>query len=406
MIFKCPRCGYEKELEDMSSNCPECSELSPHFNVEYDIERVSETFSKESISKRNKSIWRYLELLPLKYNENLMKIHVGNTSLSKSARISKVLNIKGLFLKDETGNPSGSFKDRGAIIIAGKASEKAVKKLTVASSGNLGAAVARYCALMGIECIAIVPDDTSDEKLVQMAGYGAKVVKVKGIYNAARKLCREASEKLGIPSASWEYKPISLEGWKTTGFEIVEQLEWNPPDMIVVPTGGGSHLLGIWKGLKELEKLGFIESSVKMVAVQSLGCAPYLEAYEKGYEKIKPFKNPSTIAKGLRSSNPFSGEFALKAIRESKGMVVGVSDQEIIEASKLLASTTGIFAEPSGAAGIAGVKKLIEEGKVQNDDRVVTVITGSGLKDTKSLATFLEQAYWIKPKIEELEKIV
>jgi len=406
MKLKCPKCDYEKDVNDLVSDCPKCGLIAPHFMVNYDLEHVAKTLTKKALKKRTKDIWRYFELFPLKYDKNLFKIRIGNTPLEQIDKLSNVLGIKNIYVKDETLMPTLSFKDRGGIIIAAHAAQNGTKKLTVASSGNFGAAVARYCSLFGIECIMLTADDTPKEKLAKSAMYGAKIVRVHGLYRDCRRLCIEASDNLVIHSASWEHKPTQIEGWKTSGFEIVEQLHWNSPNIVLVPTGGGGNLLGIWKGICEFKELGFIDSLPKMVAVQSTGCSPYLEAFEKGYVKPRPFKNPKTVAKGIRSSDPFEGEYALKAIRDSKGIVVAVTDEEIIEAGKLLASTTGILAEPSGAASIAGAKKMKEEGIIQSDDVVVSIITGNAMNDFESYLPLVEKSHHIDPSFKEFKKII
>lgn len=387
----CPNCNYEKNLLDINSNCPACHTSLALFQVKY------KTLAKEfPLSNYNNSFFRYLPLLPLN-KEEIIDPFVGNTPLIFSNNLSKYLGLKNLYIKDETRNPTGSFKDRGAIIGTSIAKALGYKFINVPSSGNFASAIARACAISNISCITIVPVDTSDEKIVQIMAFGAKVLKINGMFDDCRKISIELSKKYNMLSASWELRPFILEGWKTTIIEILDQMDFSVPDVVIIPAGGGGHILGTCKALKELYSIGKIDHLPKVIGVQASGCSPYVKAFNNNLEEVVPEENPRTIAKSLRVSNPFEGKYVLKAIREINGSFIDVSDNEILNAIILLGKTEGIFAEPAGAASIAGLKKLIEKGKIKNDEKVVVIITGSGLKDISNLKD-------IYPKVSPISK--
>lgn len=387
----CPNCSYEKSLIEIKSDCPLCHTPLALFQVKY------KTVPKEfPLSNYNFSFFRYLPFLPLN-KEEILDPSVGNTPLIFSNNLAKHLGLKNLYIKDETRNPTGSFKDRGAIIGISIAKTLGYKNVNVPSSGNFASAIARACAISNISCITIVPKDAPDEKIIQIMAFGSKVLKIDGIFDDCRKISIELSKRHNIPSASWELRPFILEGWKTTIIEVLDQMNFSVPDVIIIPAGGGGHILGTYKALKELYSIGKIDHLPKIIGVQASGCSPYVKAFNNGLEEVIPEKNPRTIAKSLRVSNPFEGKYVLKAVREIKGSFIDVNDDEIIDAIILLGKTEGIFAEPAGAAPIAALKKLIKEDKIENDEKIVVIITGSGLKDISNLKD-------IYPKVSSISK--
>lgn len=376
------------------------------FSAVYDLPALSAAISKEAIASREGSLWRYLEFLPVSDEKHIVSRLEGWTPLHKSKNLSRQLGLRNLLLKDETVNSSGSFKDRGATVAISKAVELGFKHVIVASSGNLGAAIARCCALSGLSCNVLTPFKASLDKLTQIMVYGSKVVKIRGPLDNARNLTEEAYKQLEIPSVNVQLRAMFSEGIKTTALEICEQLGWKAPDRLMAPTGSGQYLLAMWKGLNELVEVGLIdELPTRLVAAQAEACPYYVNALEKGRECVEP-ATPRTIAMGLTSPNPVEGPLLLNALRQSHGTAKAASDQEILDAMKLLATTEGVYAEPSGAVAVAVLKKMVEAGEIDKDEEIVCVITGSGLKDQKSAWKLCTTPPEINANIEELRKII
>jgi len=399
IFLECPSCGHRKKVKDFTLDCPVCGYPSALFHVGY-----RRTPKKFPLKAGRQPLLRYLPMLPLKLEE-IVDPTVGNTPLFHARNLGRMLDLENLYIKDETRNPSGSFKDRGAVLGVSAAKVLGYKRISVASSGNFASATARACTLSGIECIVLVPDDTPEEKMVMIAAYGGKVIKVKGIFDDCRRLSIELSRRKGVISASWDLKPFTLEGWKTTFLEIFEQMGGKMPDMVILPTGGGGHLLGTWKAIKELQAMGKVEGFPKIVGVQASGSAPYVRALREGLNHVPTVENPQTIAKSLKVSSPSEKNEVLKAVREAGGTFVDVSDDEILEAVKVLGKTEGLFPEPGAAASVAGLKKLVDEGRVRSSERIVLVVTGSGLKDV----TDVKGVFGAFPTVERdsnLERII
>ena len=278
--------------------------------------------------------------------------------------------------------------------------------MIVASSGNFGAAIARCCAIAGLGCYVLTPLSASLDKLTQIMVYGSEVIKIRDLTDDARNLTGELYKHLGIPSINVQLRPMFSEGLKTTALEICEQLNWKAPDRLIIPTGGGQYLLDIWRGLNELVEVGLVdELPTRLVAAQAEGCRIYVNALERGDAQIEPV-TPRTIATGLAFSNPVEGSLVLNAIRGSHGTAKAAFDQEILNAIKMLATTEGVYAEPSGAVGVAVLKKMVEAGEIDKDEEVVCVITGNGLKDQKSAWKLCTPPREIDANFEELMKIV
>lgn len=375
IFLECPSCGYKKDVKDFRADCPSCGYPSALFQIRYS--NLPQEFPLKGYLQ---PILRYLPIMPLEAEE-IIDVNVGNTPLIHAKNLGKFLGLENLYIKDETRNASGSFKDRGAVIGVSAAKALGYNVLNVASSGNFASAIARVCTVSGIKCIVLVPEDTPEEKMIMIAAYGGKVIRVKGIFDECRRLSIEFSRKKDILSASWDLKPFTLEGWKTTLLEIFEQMGCTLPDTIIVPTGGGGHVLGTWKAIKELSMLHKINKFPRIVGVQASGSAPYVKAVKEGLDYVPPVDNPQTVAKSLKVSSPLEKKDVLKAIREVDGTFVDVSDEEILEAVMLLGRMEGVFAEPGAAASIAGLKRLVEVGKIGSSEKVVVVVTGSGLKD-------------------------
>ncbi|MEM3404302.1 MAG: threonine synthase [Nitrososphaeria archaeon] len=374
LFLECPTCGYKKDVKGFRSDCPICGYPSALFQIRYPQPK------EFPLTRYVHSILRYCSLLPLEAEE-IIDHTVGNTPLVHARKLEGLLGLKNLYIKDETRNPSGSFKDRGAVIGVSAAKTLGYLAVNVASSGNFASAIARACTLSSIKCLVLVPEDTPDEKMVMIAAYGGKTIRVKGIFDDCRRLSIQLSKEKDIISAGWDLKPFTLEGWKTTILEVFEQMERTLPDTILIPTGGGGHVLGTWKSLKELSNLGMAEHLPKIIGVQASGSAPYVKAFSEGLKEVQPVEDPQTIAKSLKVSDPLEQRDVLKAVREVKGEFVDVSDEEILEAVATLGKTEGLFVEPGAAASLAGLRRLVDKGKVDADQKIVIVVTGSGLKD-------------------------
>ncbi len=375
IFLECPSCGYRKDVKDLRLDCKVCGYPSALFHIGYD--RLPQNFPLKEYSY---PILRYIPILPLEFEE-IVDSTVGGTPLFHSKNLGALLGLKNLYIKDETRNASGSFKDRGAIVGVSAAKALGYSFVGVASSGNFASATARACTLSGLKCIVLVPEDTPEEKMVMIAAYGGKVVKVRGIFDDCRRLSIELSKKKDIVSASWDLKPFTLEGWKTTLLEIFEQMNYTLPDTIILPTGGGGHLLGTWKAAKELLMMKKVTSLPRIIGVQASGSAPYVKAVKENLSYVPKIENPQTIAKSLKVSSPSEKNEVLKAVRECDGTFIDVTDEEILDAVALLSKMEGVFPEPGAAASVAGLKKLVEKGLIDSSEKVVVIVTGSGLKD-------------------------
>ena len=323
-----------------------------------------------------------MELLPVKDGRNVVSLGEGATPLIRAKRLGEILGLKNLYIKDESLNPTGTFKARGLSVAVSKALELGIKKVGMPSSGNAGAALATYATRAGIKAIIYAPKDTPKAMLTEMTMYGAELRLVEGtIADAGRELSK-VKDVEGIFDMSTMKEPYRLEGKKTMGYEIVEDLDWITPDVIIYPTGGGTGLLGIWKGINELRVMGLLkeEKLPRMVSVQSIGCAPIVKAFHEGKEYAEAWTSPKTIAPGIKVPKPYADYLILKVLRESKGTAIAVSDNEILNAIKELSKTEGILPCPEGASTLAALHKLLEQGLIDKDEVVVLVNTGSGLK--------------------------
>jgi threonine synthase len=407
--LECLRCGQKHRPVRALYVCKKCG---GKLEVKYDYEAIGERIDKKALAKRPMGVWKYRELLPIRDQRNIVTLNEGGTPLLRARNLARELGLKNLWLKDETRNPTSSFKDRPMSVGVSKALEFGAKTVVAASSGNAAIALAAYSARAGIECYAFVPEQAPDAKVVQLLVYGAHVIKArsKGMGDPAYKLMQIAWEHYGwhpIPSCG-TFNPYQPEGSKTMSYEILEQLNWQVPNWVIIPTGAGTLLSGNAKGYFEFEQLGFIDRVPRLVAVQAEGCAPLAKAFKEGtppYE-IPTWPKPKTIAGGLVDPYPWDADTAIPAIRRSGGSAEVVTDSEILEAERLLARFEGIFAEPSGAAGLAGLRKMLDGGMIDPSDLVVIEVTGGGLKDIKAATKIVPRAPVIEPKLGQLRKLL
>jgi threonine synthase len=400
--LKCKECGREYEIKPFHV-CEFC--FGP-LEVVYDYGAIKKRISRKDIEKRPKTMWRYKELLPIESEPQVGK-NVGFTPLIRAERLGKVLGVSNLYIKNDAVNyPTLSFKDRVVSVAISKAIEFGFKIVSCASTGNLANSVAALAAEGGLESYIFIPHDLEQGKILSTLIYGAKLIGIKGSYDEVNRLCSEIAENYRWAFVNINIRPFYSEGSKTFGFEIVEQMGWKPPQHIIVPMAGGSLITKIWKGLKEFEKIGLIdEVSTKIHGAQALGSNPIVSAYKEGIDWIKP-QRPKTIAKSLAIGNPADGFYALKTIRESGGSAEDVSDEEIVEAMKLLARTEGIFTETAGGVTVGVTKKLIEQGIIPKDETILIAITGNGLKTQEAVQNNVGEPLIIEPKFSEFEKIV
>jgi threonine synthase len=335
----------------------------------------------------------------------IVDLGAGHTILHKCDRLAYVLGLKTLYAKDDSVNPTYSFKDRPATVAASKAVEFYAKAFGAASTGNLAAAVAAHAAKAGLPCYVFVPVDIEPIKIVQASIYGAKIVAVKGTYDEANRLASQAAETYDWAFANINVRPYYVEGSKTLAFEVCEQLGWETPDHVVVPMGSGALLCAIQRGFDEFKKLNLIENTkIRVSGAQPSGNAPIVNAVKSNANDIIPVEYPDTIAKSLAVGDPGSGLEAVRTIRQSGGTAESVSNAEIVEGIKLLAKTEGIFTEPAGGVTVAVLKKLVESGDISPDESVICYITGNGLKATEAVLPYVPKPVEIEPDLKSFEK--
>lgn len=394
---KCIRCGEEFPPSKLINFCDKCGSVV-EFQLDYDC--IASMITKGKLQLRDFNMWRYREFIPIEDFSHIVTLSEGGTPLIKSRRLGELLGLKNLYLKLDFLNPTGSFKDRGASAAASRAVELKISTMVGFSTGNAGVAQAAYAAAAGLNSIVFVPKTASVEKIASMMIYGSKVVVVNGTFDDAGRIAREVAYKMGWMYNGGVINPIRHEGKKTLAYEICEQLDWNAPDWYVQSVGVGTAAIGAHKGFKELLNLGWIKRNVKIGCVQAEGCAPMAKAFKAGLREISPVTNPSTIASAIAVGNPAGWPLLRRAVLESGGTIEAVSDKEIINAYKLLARVEGIYAEPAGAAPIAFVKKLRENGIIDSDELIVCIISGVGLKDTKITVKVVGEPIQIEADVE------
>ncbi|HZU72513.1 MAG TPA: threonine synthase [Acidimicrobiales bacterium] len=394
--LRCRECGHAYPAEALHV-CDFC--FGP-LEVTYDYEAIAATVSPERIAAGPQTIWRYCDLLPVSSTAPV-DLGAGFTPLVRADRLAAELGLGELWIKNDTVNPTGSFKDRVVSVALTKARELGFKVAACASTGNLANSVAAHAARAGMEAVVFIPYDLEQAKVVTTAVYGCRLIAVRGTYDDVNRLCAElTSEK-----PSWAFVNVNVrtyysEGSKTLAFEVAEQLGWRAPDHVVVPIASGSQLTKIHKGFGELVKVGLLpEAGVRVSGAQAQGCSPVATAFAEGTDAIRPQK-PSTIAKSLAIGNPADGWYALDVVRSTGGAVGSVTDEEIIEGIRLLARTEGIFAETAGGVTIATLAKLAASGVVRSDEVVVAYVTGNGLKTVEAVAPHVGPTATIEPTLD------
>lgn len=400
--LKCRECGRKYPKEPLYV-CEYC--FGP-LGVDYDYEKIRKRLTKEVIESRPKNLWRYRELLPIE-REPTSGLNSGFTPLIRAKNLEKALGVKELYLKDDSVNhPTLSFKDRVVAVALCKAKEFGFDTVACASTGNLGNSVAAQAAIANLRRYIFIPADLELGKIVGSLIYDPILVAVEGNYDQVNRLCSEIAAQYKWAFVNINIRPYYAEGSKTYAYEIVEQLGWKVPKHIVVPCAGGSLITKIWKGMKEFEKIGLIDAvDSKIYAAQATGCAPIVTAVKEGSDIIRPVK-PNTIAKSLAIGNPADGVYAVGTVKESGGWAEDVSDDEIVRAIKLLASTEGVFTETAGGVTLGAAKKLIEQGRIPKHESIVVCITGNGLKTQEAVTEKIGKPIEIKPNLASFEKNV
>ncbi len=397
--LRCRECHRTYPLQALHA-CEFC--FGP-LEVQYDYDALRKHVSRRRIEAGPPSLWRYRDFLPCDADAAI-DIGAGFTPLIHAKNLGKVLGLPKLYLKNDTVNPTWSFKDRVVAVAATRARELGFQKLACASTGNLANSVSAHAAAAGMEAIVFIPADLEEGKIVGSSIYGPTLVKVRGNYDAVNRLCAELAGAYNWAFVNVNVRPYYSEGSKTLGFEVAEQLGWRAPDHCVVPIASGSLFVKIRKGLNELARVGLIdEPRTRMSGAQAAGCSPVATAWAERSMNFRPQK-PNTIAKSLAIGNPADGYYALVQLRDTNGDCGSVADDEIVEGMKLLAETEGIFAETAGGVTIASLKQLVERGSIHPDELVVAFITGAGFKTIDAVAGRLKPALEIDASLESFER--
>jgi threonine synthase len=356
--------------------------------VQYDLDAVKRSWNRDSLKGATPSLWRYWPALPPEKQESIISLGEGMTPLVWARRLGAAIGANQLWVKDEGLNPTGSFKARGMTAAISMAKELGIRKIAIPSAGNAASAAAAYAAAAGIEAHIFMPIDVPQSNFIECKALGANVTLVNGLISDCARIVTERKDQEGWFDMSTLKEPYRIEGKKTMGYEVAEQMNWELPDAIFYPTGGGVGLIGLWKAFDEMQELGWIgPKRPKMIAVQASGCQPVVRAFEKGAARSEFYEGAATMASGLRVPKPLGDYLILDAVRASGGTVIAVGDEEILDAGIELASMEGMFAAPEGAACVAALRKLLNSGFLQREERIVVYNTGSGLKYLESYST-------------------
>lgn len=401
--LKCIKCGKEHTISEGKYTCTACG---GNLQVVYDYDNIKNRLTKEFLKANNdRIIWRYKELLPVDDLKFVPPVQVGWTPLYNAEKMAKQLGIKNVYLKDDGRNPSASFKDRAGAVAVAHARETGETVITTASTGNAASSLSCLTGSIGMKTVIFVPKTAPAPKIAQLLVFGAEVIMVNGTYDDAFDLCLKASAEYGWYNRSTGINPYTREGKKTCAFEICEQLGWNVPDKVFVSVGDGNIISGLWKGFTDFYKIGLIDRLPKMVAVQAEHSNAVKLAVDKGTDEITAVSG-ETVADSISVSVPRDGTAAARAVLESKGFAVSVTDSEILAGIPKVARGAGVFAEPAAAAAYVGLEKAVKDGKVSPEDRVAVVITGNGLKDVNSAMKSVGKPNLINPDMDELKKLV
>ena len=381
-----------------------CEECFGPLDVRYDFPQVT----KNTFANREHTYWRYHELLPIESKSNIVSIGAGLTPLIKADKLGERLGLNNLYIKNDSVNPTFSFKDRPAGVAVSKAKEFGLSAVGCASTGNLASATAAHAAKGGFPCYIFAPSDIEHAKITQALSYGANFIAVDGTYDDANRIAAQIGDSKGIGIVNINMRSYYVEGSKTLAFEVAEQLDWKVPDHLVVPVGSGAMLNAICKGFEELEELSLLNkvSNMHMIAAQPHGCAPVVDAFKNNKTEVTPVENPDTIAKSLAIGDPGDGQYVLKRLKQYNGYAEESSNREILDAILLLARTEGIFTEPAGGVAVSVLKKMVEAGKIDKNDSVICYVTGNGLKTTEVMMEVLSKPQTMQADIAKIAALV
>lgn len=399
--LKCFLCGREHEEKESATTCVVC-----HGPLEtyYDYEAIAQKLNRYALKTAPISALKYMALYPIDDFKNIVSLEEGGTPLVHAKNLGKKLGLSNLYIKNEGMNPTGCFKDRGTMVEVTKAKELGAEAICVASTGNMAASVSAYSAAAGIPCYVLVPEGTPLGKLSQTLTFGARLIQVRASYSTCADLAERMAKRFGYYLAG-DYT-FRTEGQKSEGYEIIEQLFWRCPEYVVCPVGCGTNLHAIFKGIKEFYELGFIRHLPKLIGVQTDGCNPVVKAFQSGRRDFDPIDNPRTVASAIAAGNPLDGAKVLQDVYDSGGCVVEVDDEFLLECQQEQTRAEGIFSEPSGVLAYAGVKKLAKEGFFKEEDVIVCMATGNGLKDPKSPLKILPEPASVEPDFAEIERFI
>ena len=384
--IECTSCKKIFSKNKILKLCPE-PECGKVLFPKYDLDQKKSKECIDDLKNRKPNMWRYKEFLPVNYEENIVSLGEGFTPILEAKNLKNQLGIKKLLIKDESLNPTASFKARGLSAAVSKAKELGIKKFSIPTAGNAGGALSAYAAKAGLESYVFMPNDAPLANKIEVQYFGAKLELIDGYINDAGKKSIEISSELNLFDVSTLKEPYRVEGKKTMGYEIAEQLNWDLPDNIIYPTGGGTGIIGIWKAFKELSEIGMINSKLpKMICVQADGCSPVVDAYLKGKKNAELFNNPKTIAAGMRVPIAVGDYLIIDSVLESKGTALKINDKEMISGVNKMSSMEGIFCAPEGGSILSATIKLIDSNFIKPNESVLLLNTGSGYKYLEELA--------------------
>ncbi len=393
--LRCVCCGavYSTRVQ---YTCPACG-IEGILDVEFDYKAIGRRLTRKTLAARpEQTHWRYRELLPIREDAALPAVPVGWTPIVTARSLAKHVGVRTLYLKDDGRNPSGSLKDRASSVGVVKAHEKGKKIIACASTGNAASSCAGMAASMGLRSVIFVPQRAPEPKVTQLLIFGATVLRVRGSYEDAWQLCQRACEDMGWYNRNCAINPYLVEGKKTAGLEVCEQLGWEAPDWVAVSVGDGCTIAGIWKGFREMHTLGLIERTPRMLGVQAAGAAPVTAAFQSGGDVVP--MEPQSIADSIAVGVPRNWRKAVRAIRESGGTMINVGDDEILDAMRYTGRLAGVFAEPAAATSVAGIRRAVESGAIGRRATTLAMITGNGLKDTQSARVAVGEPFEVGPK--------
>ena len=381
-----------------------CDECFGPLDVHYDFPSLT----KNTFVNREQTYWRYFELLPITDKSNIVSINAGMTPLVKAEKLGKEIGLNNLYIKNDSVNPTFSFKDRPAGVAVSKAKEFGLGSVGCASTGNLASATAAHAAKAGFPCYIFAPSDIEHAKIAQALSYGSHYIAVDGTYDDANRIAAQVGDSKGVGVVNINMRSYYVEGSKTLAYEVAEQLNWRVPDQLVVPTGSGAMLNAICKGFEELETVSLVDkvSQMHMNCAQPNGCAPIVTAFKKNSTDVIPVESPDTVAKSLAIGDPGDGRYVLKRLKQFNGIAEESNNKEILDAILLLAKTEGIFTEPAGGVSVAVLKKMVEQGKIDKNEITVCYVTGNGLKATESLMEVLPKPEVMQPDVAKISAVV